>query len=65
MESSWNPNQEIGSSPTILDYQTVNYVSRGSGFFVASLCDGDVCVTKGKRTMIGGRRAVRALGSTG
>lgn len=35
MESSWNPSQEIGSSPTILDYQTVSVF----GVSLCLLCD--------------------------
>lgn len=50
MLSSWNPSQQMGSSPTILDY---------------SLLVRGVSTHRSLPTIIGGNRAVRALGSTG
>lgn len=50
MLSSWNPSQQMGSSPTTLDY---------------SLLVCRVCPHQSVPTIIGGNRAVRALGSTG
>jgi hypothetical protein len=55
IQSSWKPSQQTGSVPTTLDFEVVSSRFNGPNAYEHY----------SELTMIGGSKAVRALGSTG